>query len=158
MKEKKENALIILKAIEKLNKLSDDPLMKEEVDKKGLSWVLTEILYDMNINQVVSTLTFLGNKDFDNYDIQFLSRLYSKYTLNNSNELLLLSDSDFLRFAKAWPNFLRNETMTERLLKMGKETLLIDTLDEIMTILGNKRIYNKDLCSKYCKLTFSLKN
>ena len=68
-----------------------------EIDKSGFSQILNKIFYQLSWEQIKIVLRFLGNNDPAQYDLDFLSRLYNKFVINNESQgTSLLSEDEFL--------------------------------------------------------------
>lgn len=73
---------------------------------------MAEVLDQYNDDQVLLCLEMLGSDKVDNYHEEFIKKLYERYAAANVIDNMAISNQKFfLKFAKHWPHFLKNNTM-----------------------------------------------
>jgi transcription elongation factor GreA-like protein len=62
--------------------------------------------------EVLKCLEILGNEKVDNYHEEFIKKLYERYSQGQIIENMATHNPKlFLRFAKHWPHFLKNNAL-----------------------------------------------
>ena len=66
-------------------------------------------------------LEILGNEKVDNYHEEFIKRLYERYSYPSViDNMANANQRFFLRFAKHWPHFLKNNALLNQLISLGR--------------------------------------
>jgi hypothetical protein len=105
-------------------------------------------------------LEILGNEKVDNYHEEFIKRLYERYSqpsvidnMANANQRF------FLRFAKHWPHFLKNNTLLNQLISLGRQSsTLVKQQSETLHILTRKNVLHPELLEAHLETFMKMKD
>jgi len=101
----------------------------------------------------------LGTEKLDNYQEDFIKKLYERYS--QPEVISLMADSNpkfFFKFAKTWPHFLRNSVMLDHLLKMRSSWAMPKQQQEVITILAQQNILHPELMRQHFDTFIKLKD
>ena len=72
---------------------------------------------------VLTWLKMLGSEKVENYNETFIKKLYERYTLPQViDNMATYNQKFFLKFAKHWPHFLKNNDLLGQLIQLGKQS------------------------------------
>jgi uncharacterized protein YprB with RNaseH-like and TPR domain len=81
---------------------------------------MAEVFDEYTHEEVLLCLEMLGSDRVENYHEQFIKRLYERYqNASLIDSLVEHNQKFFFKFAKCWPHFLKNNSLLERLIKLG---------------------------------------
>lgn len=100
---------------------------------------------------ILTWLQMLGSDKVENYHESFIKKLYERYTMPNVIEnMATYNQKFFIKFAKHWPHFLKNNDLLNQLIQMGKQpSTLVKQQSEILHILTRLNVLHPDLMQSH---------
>ncbi|CDW77558.1 UNKNOWN [Stylonychia lemnae] len=125
---------------------NENPLNHEKIILSPLSKLMADVIEDMSADEVMECLKILGNQKLDNYHEDFIKQLYEKYSSQQViDEMYSNNQKFFFKFAKSWPNFLKNNAILNKLLSIKGSSSLPKQQSEILGILTSQNIFHQEL-------------
>lgn len=122
-------------------------LQKEHAILRPLSKLMADLFeYQTSDADILAYFQILGATKVDNYQEDFIKKLYERYS--QPEVVALMADGNpkfFLQFAKAWPHFLRNSVMLDQLLKLKSSWAMPRQQQEVIGVLAQQNILHPEL-------------
>jgi hypothetical protein len=116
-----DNKMLVLKKYQNLFHQQPELLKRPEASLSPLSYLMAEVLDQYNDEQVLLCLEMLGSEKVENYHEEFIKKLYERYSPAHVIDNMATNNQKFfLKFAKHWPHFLKNNAMLNQLIQLGK--------------------------------------
>lgn len=107
-----DSKIMVLKKYENVYHQEPALLKRPEASLSPLSYLMAEVLDKYTDEEVQKCLEILGSDKVENYHETFIKKLYERYSpANVIDQMATNNQKFFLKFAKHWPHFLKNNAM-----------------------------------------------
>lgn len=121
---------------------------------------MSEVLDQYTDEEVLMCLEMLGSEKVENYHEEFIKKLYERYQSSSVIDNMATNNQKFfLKFAKLWPHFLKNNAMLNQLISMGKQSsTLVKQQSETLHILARKNVLHPELLENHLETFMKMKD